>query len=64
MGETIVTCTCGAVYRRVLNKSPIRDTDTFECLVCGERMESWSTSRWPSYQLVSSPSEAKEEPKG
>ncbi len=49
MTVTNVTCECGAVYRREVQRDIVRDTDSFNCIVCGRQMESWSTSRWPRY---------------
>jgi hypothetical protein len=48
----IVTCRkCGAQYERRLNKSTVRDSDSFECS-CGEQIEKWSSSVWPSFHKV------------
>jgi hypothetical protein len=50
---TTRTCeNCGAVYERTLNKSPVRDQDSFECLDCGMQLDKWSSSVWPSYRKI------------
>ena len=53
MRATTVTCLkCGAVYERTLNKSMVRDQDSFECLDCGEQLDKWSSSVWPSFRKI------------
>ncbi|WP_091738925.1 hypothetical protein [Phenylobacterium immobile] len=48
---TLVTCPkCEAVYRRREVKAMNRDRDTFEC--CGVVLESWNSSRFPMFELV------------
>ena len=64
MTATNVTCECGAVYRREVQRDIVRDTDSFNCMVCGRQMELWSTSRWPRYTLISKPDTPKKRPSG
>lgn len=54
MKET-VTCTCGAVYEKGSYKLPVRDQDYFDCLLCGTRLDEWSSSRIPTYKLIKRP---------
>ena len=50
---TIIECPrCGAEYERTLTKSTVRDQDSFECLDCGERLDKWSSSVWPSFRKI------------
>lgn len=51
----VLTCKCGAVYQREIQKDTVRDIDSFNCVVCGCELKSWSTSRWPHYFLISKP---------
>lgn len=52
------TCKCGAVYEVTYRRTPIPDTDTADCEVCGARLASWRQSTsWPDYQLISRPNE-------
>src|SRR4051812_44820888 len=46
-------CKCGAIYRRTKAMAPRREMNSFECLVCGETMESWNTAWVPTYRLSS-----------
>jgi hypothetical protein len=62
MKET-VTCKCGAVYERTTEKVIFRDQDSFNCYVCGEELDSWSSSRIPRYRLVHDPRKPSTEPK-
>jgi hypothetical protein len=32
-----------------MNKSIVRDQDSFECHDCGEQIDKWSSSVWPSF---------------
>ncbi len=52
MTSTVTCPKCSAEYERTLNKSPVRDQDSFECFDCGETLEKWSTSRYPSFRKI------------
>ena len=54
---TEVTCKCGAVYRKGSEALRWRDNDTFNCQVCGVEMDSWNSSRVPTYELIRRPEE-------
>ena len=51
MSGNVVCKQCGAEYDREMHKSIVRDQDSFNCS-CGYEIDSWSSSRWPSYTLV------------
>jgi hypothetical protein len=53
--KTEVKCSCGAVYERTEQKVPFRDQDNFLCQVCGEELDSWSSSRIPRFRLIYDP---------
>lgn len=47
-----VTCPeCGSVYSVVVYRSPARDSDHFDCQVCGTRIQQWNSTACPSYTL-------------
>jgi hypothetical protein len=48
-------CGCGAIYEWWEQKIPMRDKDTFECEVCGERLASWNSSRIQRFDLIHDP---------
>jgi predicted SprT family Zn-dependent metalloprotease len=48
-------CKCGAVYRRTEKMAPTREMSSFECMHCGETLESWNSAWVPSYRLVVGP---------
>lgn len=50
---------CGSIYAKTVTRLPVRDSDYFDCRVCGERMDSWNGTHVPAYALV----EAKPWPK-
>jgi hypothetical protein len=49
------SCKCGAVYRRTHRVASSREMDSFECILCGETMESWNSAWVPTYQLIIEP---------
>ena len=53
--KKIVTCNCGAIYERTEEKLTFRDKDLFQCLCCGNTIESWSGSRIPRFLLTKEP---------
>jgi hypothetical protein len=55
MGTTIIKCQCGAVYEREEHKLTVRDRDSFNCNLCGHEIESWSSSRFPTFRLIKRP---------
>ena len=49
------TCSCGAVYRKAIQRLPTRDSDSATCSVCGSEMDRWNSTRVPDYELVRRP---------
>lgn len=47
----IVTCECGARYKRTTYKVPYRDKDSKEC-ACGRELESWNASVIPVFERL------------
>lgn len=43
---------CGSVYKVTIFKAPCRDSDYFNCEVCGFEMNRWNDTDIPSYTLV------------
>lgn len=43
---------CGAVYAVTVTKLPCRDSDSFNCEVCGHEINKWNSTSVPSYELV------------
>jgi hypothetical protein len=48
-------CKCGAIYRRTEAMALRREVNCFECLVCGDTMESWNSAWVPTYKLIVGP---------
>jgi len=48
----VTCCKCGAQYERTLNRAIVRDQDSFECFDCGETLDKWSSSVWPSFRKI------------
>lgn len=48
-----VTCEkCGSIYRKWVDRYPMRDDGRFNCSVCGHEMDSWNSTFSPSYDLI------------
>ncbi len=45
---------CKAVYEIEEKRSPMRDSDYFDCVDCGERMDTWNSTTYPIYRKVRS----------
>ena len=43
---------CKSVYEKLVRYFPIKDSDHFDCEVCGQQVESWNDTAVPSYRLV------------
>jgi DNA-directed RNA polymerase subunit RPC12/RpoP len=43
---------CQSVYEKIEKRLPVRDSDYFNCQVCGHRMDTWNSTTVPSYRLV------------
>lgn len=54
---TTKTCVCGAVYEVGEEHYPMSDRDSYDCDVCGHRLDSWNSSTVPVYTLVKRPSD-------
>lgn len=50
-----VTCECGAVYERGNLKLPLRDKDSYDCVVCGKELDRWNGSNIPTFKLIKRP---------
>jgi hypothetical protein len=52
-----ITCECGAIYERAEKSVVSRDKDSFNCHICGHKLESWSgeLSRIPVFKLMRRP---------
>jgi len=46
------TCKCGAKYSVTWTNYIMRDRDSFECLKCDKKLESWNASTVPSFTLI------------
>lgn len=47
-----VKCECGALYKKTLHRIPQKDSDYFDCNVCGERLDEWRSTTYPTYELI------------
>jgi hypothetical protein len=43
---------CGAVYAVSIYKLPCRDSDSFDCEVCGHKMKTWNSTMVPSFKFI------------
>ncbi len=50
-----VECGCGAFYVRRIVSIAMKDIGSFECSVCGHRMETWCGNDVPVYKLIAEP---------
>jgi hypothetical protein len=48
-------CKCGALYGRTFVIADTRDVGSFECLLCGETLDSWHSAWVPKYRLIVGP---------
>ena len=56
---SIVACKkCGATYERRSMQEIFRDPGSFRCVVCDDLIEEWSTSRFPTFKLLTRPDKA------
>lgn len=55
MKEQHRNCKCGAVYHRTEAMAPAREVNSFECIYCGDTLESWKSAWVPTYRLVVGP---------
>lgn len=42
---------CGAVYSVTITRLPARDSDYFDCVKCGSRMNQWNSTTSYDYEL-------------
>lgn len=42
---------CKSVYETELHRSPVRDSDSANCEVCGQEMNRWNSTTFPVYKL-------------
>ena len=46
------TCTqCGSVYEVLYRQIPVKDSDSADCHVCGQELDRWRSTRYPSFTL-------------
>ena len=45
---------CGAVYDVVMREAREPFEDYFDCVVCGEILRSWNSTRYPEFHFVKS----------
>ncbi len=51
--QGLVSCEkCGSRYQRTVTRVPMRDSDYFDCDVCGHRMDAWNSTTFPTYKYV------------
>ncbi|MET0181547.1 MAG: hypothetical protein ABW199_01530 [Caulobacterales bacterium] len=50
--EGLVSCACGAEYRREERLLPIRDIGLFECRDCAAVLETWSGRKAPHFTYL------------
>ncbi|TPG45713.1 hypothetical protein EAH89_26295 [Roseomonas nepalensis] len=43
---------CGSCYEVRQVKTPVRDKDSFNCVVCRYEMDSWNDTTYPTYRLI------------
>jgi hypothetical protein len=43
---------CGAVYAVSITRLPCRDSDYFNCELCGHEINRWNDTKVPSYTLI------------
>ena len=43
---------CRAVYEVVMRQARLSVEDHFDCVVCGERLDSWTSSRYPEFHFL------------
>lgn len=43
---------CNSVYEVTLQRFPMRDSDYFNCEVCGHEMDRWNATEAPSFNLI------------
>jgi hypothetical protein len=42
---------CGSVYTVTYRNNPCKDSDYFNCEVCGHRVDQWNSTTYPEYCL-------------
>lgn len=53
---------CSSVYKVTIQYFPMRDSDYFNCEVCGYEMQRWNDTASPSFKLVERGQLPKDEP--
>ena len=53
--STVACKKCGATYEKRTVIAIFRDQDSFRCVVCDDLIEEWSTSRFPTFKLLTRP---------
>jgi transposase-like protein len=43
---------CGSLYEVRMVQLPIRDKDSFDCLICDHELDTWNGTTFPSYLLL------------
>lgn len=42
---------CGSVYEVKYHQVPVKDIDSFDCVVCGNELDRWKSTRYPIFEL-------------
>jgi hypothetical protein len=42
---------CGAVYSVTITRLPVRDSDSFNCEICGQLVKKWNSTTSYNYEL-------------
>jgi len=46
------TCSrCGSTYEVKYHQVPVKDIDSYDCVVCGLELDSWKSTRYPIFTL-------------
>ena len=48
-------CECGAIYEVSYRRFPMKDSDYFDCDICGKRLDKWKSTTVPIYRLIQEP---------
>lgn len=51
MGDNATCERCGSIYSVEIRLFPLKDSDSFKCVVCGHLMLKWNCTRTPSFTL-------------
>ncbi len=43
---------CGSVYAVTYQRFPSRESDGFNCEICGKELERWNSTHQPDFKLI------------